>query len=101
MHEIAIRRLDRAALALVQALDTYGDRLKPYLESQHLETLQSEVINLRRTLLGLEMGILYQDWDAPADLLESVVNSKPIPVEEAAAQVLDLLKHNQRGDDKT
>jgi len=101
MHEIAIRRLDQAALTLVQALDIYGDQLKPYLEHQHLETLQSEVVNLRRTLLGLEMGILYQDWEAPADLLESVVSNEPIPVEEAAAQVVDLLKQSQRGDEKT
>jgi hypothetical protein len=61
MHETAIRRLDRAALELVQALETYGQELKPYLGAENLETLQGEVVNLRRVLLGLAMGVLYQD----------------------------------------
>ena len=88
MHEKAVRRLDRAALELVQALDTYGQELKPYLGAENLDTLQAEVVNLRRVLLGLAMGVLYQDWELPAD----------ISVEEAAAQMVKLL--NQKQEDK-
>ncbi len=100
MHKRAIPRLDRAALALIQALDAYGEDLKPYLESQHLEGVRSAVINLRRELLGLQMGILYQDWEAPADLLDSVVTKKAIPVEEEVAHVVDLMSQRRQGDEK-
>lgn len=95
MHEKTIRRLDRAALNLLQALDEYGEELKPYLGPQNLETLHLEIVSLRRELLGLQMGILYQDWEAPPDLLESVVSQEAIPVEKAAAQVADLLSQRQ------
>lgn len=101
MHEKAILKLDQAALDLVQALDTYGEELQPYLEPQHLASLQAEVVNLRRVLLGLEMGLLYQDWTVPAELLENVVSHEAIPVEEAAAHVVDLLNQHPREEDET
>ena len=86
MHEKAIRRLDRAALELSQSLNTCGEELKPYLGAESLENLKSEMVNLRRVLLGLTMGVLYQDWEPPAD----------VTAEEAAAQVVDLLKQRQK-----
>lgn len=94
MHEIAIRRLDRAALALIQALDEYGQELKPYLEADHLESLQREIVNLRRALLGLQMGTLY--WETPADVVDSVVTGEELPVEDAAARIAEILKKNRQ-----
>jgi hypothetical protein len=91
MHETAIRRLDRAALELVQALNSYGEELRPYLGAENLDSLRAEVVNLRRVLLGLAMGELYQDWEPPADA----------SVEETAAQVVDLLnQRKQAGEQK-
>jgi hypothetical protein len=91
MREKAILEIDRAALALAQTLDTYGAELKAYLEPEHLERLQAEVINLRRVLLGLEMGLLYQDWEVPAEILEQVASQEMIPVEKAVPQVVNVL----------
>ena len=94
MHETAIHRLDRAALAMIQALDEYGQELKPYLEADHLESLQREVVNLRRALLGLQMGALY--WETPADVVDSVVTGEGLPVEDAAARIAELLKKDRQ-----
>lgn len=92
MHERGIIRLDRAAVTLLQALDEYGDDLKPYLDPCHLETLTEQVVNLRRVLLGLEMGVLYQDWEVPADVIERVIKKQPsASVEQAAEQAHGLL----------
>jgi hypothetical protein len=99
MREKAILQLDRAALTLAQALETYGPELKSYLEPEHLERLQAEVINLRRVLLGLEMGLLYQDWEVPAEVLEQVVSQEVIPVEKAVPQVVNILIRGQEKDD--
>ena len=66
MHEIAIQQLDHAALALIQALAKYYDELKPYFEGDQLESLHQDVVNLRRSLLGLQMGPLY--WEIPAEI---------------------------------
>jgi predicted metal-dependent phosphotriesterase family hydrolase len=82
MHEKAIRRLDRAAQEMVQALKTHGEELQPYLGDENLDALQTEVVNLRRVLLGLSMGELYQDWEPPAD----------VSVADTAAEVVNLLK---------
>lgn len=99
MHEIAIRRLDRAALALIQALDEYGQELKPYLEADHLESLQQEIVNLRRALLGLQMGALY--WETPADVVDSVVTGEEgLPVEDAAARIAEILKKDRQEKDQ-
>ena len=95
MHETAIRQLDRAALTLIQALDIYSEELQPYLEADHLESLHREVVNLRRALLGLEMGALY--WETPPELVDSVVSSESLPVEDAVARVTAML-HQRRLD---
>ncbi len=83
MHETAIQQLDRAALTLIQALDQYSEELKPYLEGDQLESLQRDVVNLRRALLGLQMGPLY--WETPAEIVEKVVSSEALPIADAAA----------------
>lgn len=100
MHEKAISQLDRAALALVQALDSYGAELKPYLETEHLEHLRVEVVNLRRVLLGLEMGLLYQGWEVPDEVLAQVASQEMVPVEEAANHLIDMLNGGQWKEDK-
>lgn len=56
-----IEQIDRAALALLQALTTHGDELAPYLEAEYVASLKQEIIGLRRELLGLQMGPLY--WE--------------------------------------
>jgi hypothetical protein len=98
MHEIAIRQLDRAALTLIQALDEYSNELKPYLETNHLESLHEEVVNLRRALLGLQMGSLY--WEIPPEIVESVVNSESLPIEDAAARVTEMLHQHREDSDE-
>jgi hypothetical protein len=90
MHDEEIRQIDHAALALHQALEAHGDALEPYLDD-HLAVLKAEVVRLRRALLGLEMGVLYQDYGAPEELLEQVAAEEALPVEEAAAKAHDLL----------
>jgi hypothetical protein len=96
MHEIAIQQLDYAALTLIQALDKYYDELKPYFEGDQLESLHQDVVNLRRALLGLQMGPLY--WETPTEIVEQVVNSETLPIEAAAARVTELLE--QRREDE-
>lgn len=81
MHEEAIRAIDHAALALVQTLDRYGEPLTPYLAPDHLAALRHEVVNLRRVLLGLEMGALYPGWQVPDSVLTTVVEGQRLPVE--------------------
>lgn len=98
MHETAIQQLDRAALTLIQALDQYSEELKPYLEGDQLESLQRDVINLRRALLGLQMGPLY--WETTAEIVETVVNSEALPIADAAARVAAMLQQRQNDTDK-
>jgi hypothetical protein len=90
MHETAILQIDQAALAMVQALDTYGEEMKPLLDPGHLEALYAQVVNLRRVLLGLEMGILYQgqDWQVPEDLLQQA-SRELLPVDKVATRLRD------------
>lgn len=94
MHEIAIQQLDQAALTLIQALDKYGDELKPYFEGEELELLQREAVNLRRALLGLQMGPLY--WETPAEIVEQVVTAEGLPIEEAAARAAEMLQRHKK-----
>jgi hypothetical protein len=98
MHETAIQQLDRAALTLIQALDQYSEELKPYLEGDQLESLQRDVVNLRRALLGLQMGPLY--WETPAEIVEKVVNSETLPIADAAARAAEMLQKRQNDLDK-
>jgi hypothetical protein len=98
MHEEAILKIDQAAVAMLQALDTYGDDLQSCLASQELARLRSEVVNLRQVLLGLEMGILYQDWDATSGQLPGELTdicAEAIPLTEAAAQAKNLVDGNR------
>jgi hypothetical protein len=95
MHETAIRQLDRAALTLIQALDEYSEELQPYLEADHLESLHREVVNLRRALLGLEMGALY--WETPPELVDRVISSESVSLEDAVTRVTAML-HQHRLD---
>jgi len=88
MHETAILQIDQAALAMIQALDTYGEEMKPFLDSEHLEMLLAQVVNLRRVLLGLEVGILYQDWQVPEELLLQA-SRELLPVDKAATRIRD------------
>lgn len=90
LHDEEIRQIDRAALALSQALEAYGAVLEPYLDD-HLEVLAAELKRLRRALLGLEMGVLYQDYGAPSELLERFTQRPTLPVEQAAAAVHERL----------
>lgn len=96
MPDTAIHELDRAALALLQALAAHGGELRPYLEPDHLEALQQEVINLRRALLGLEMGPLY--WETPPEFLEELVRTDSLPVQAAAARAAERLNPRQSGE---
>lgn len=94
MHEEAILKIDQAAVAMLQTLDAYGDELQSCLASQELARLRSEVVNLRQVLLGLEMGILYQDWDAASGQLQGELTdicAEAIPLAEAAAQAKNLV----------
>lgn len=65
MRSSAIEELDRATLALLQALAEHGEELVPHLDPGYLERLKAELTAWRRALLGVEMGPLY--WDMPAE----------------------------------
>ncbi len=93
MHETAILQIDQAAVALLQALSTYGDELKPLLAPDQLESMDAQVTNLRRVLLGLEMGLLYQDqdWQVPEELLQQAVREM-LPVDQVASRIKDSAK---------
>lgn len=62
MHEDAIKHIDAAALALIQALDRYGGEIEPYLgpdERACIDCVREDVAKLREALLGAQMGPLY------------------------------------------
>jgi hypothetical protein len=102
MHEEAILKIDQAAVTMLQTLDTYGDDLQSCLASQELARLRGEIVNLRQVLLGLEMGILYQDWDPASGQLKGEMTdicAEAIPLEAAAAQVKDLASRTRRNQD--
>lgn len=86
MHAHAIHQIDRAAITLLQALAQHGDELRPYLEGSHLETLHAEVVNLRRALLGLQMGPLY--WDMSPAEIEEWVTRETLALEDMAARAV-------------
>lgn len=65
MQSSSIEQIDRAALALWQALVQHGDALETYLEVGQMAALKQEIISLRRALLGLQMGPLY--WETPPE----------------------------------
>ncbi len=90
MYEEAILKIDQAAVALLQALETYGGELQSCLAAQEMEKLHAEIVNLRQTLLGLEMGILYQDWGSADEEVKrklADICREAIPISEAAARI--------------
>lgn len=93
MHEDAIERLDRAALTLLRTLDRYSGELSPYLDEGSLHTLRREVENLRRALLGVQMGPLY--WDLPPDVVDEVLHAGPFLVGDAAERVNERLRREE------
>ncbi len=93
MHEDAIERVDRAALTLLRALDRHSAELSPYLGEGNLLTLRREVENLRRALLGVQMGPLY--WDIPAEVVDEVLHAGPFLVSDAAERVSERLKQKK------
>lgn len=65
MQTSSIEQIDRAALALLDALTAHGDELASYLETGRVAALEQEIVSLRRALLGLQMGPLY--WETPSE----------------------------------
>ncbi len=92
MQEEAILEIDHAALGLIQALDKYVSELECCVDMKRLEALQKEVVNLRRVLLGLEMGALYQRQDYDEKLLLQALNAEKAPVNQVAVKVMDTLR---------
>lgn len=76
-----------------EAGNRHSAELLPYLDEGSLLTLRREVENLRRALLGVQMGPLY--WDIPAEVVDEVLQTGPLPVSDAARRVSERLK--QRG----
>jgi hypothetical protein len=70
MFQEAIDRIDRAALALIEALDADADRIRPSLEPEQQQALAAArdgAVQLRQALLGAQMGPLY--WDGASSTL--------------------------------
>jgi hypothetical protein len=87
--EEAFLKIDQAAVGLLRALEQYEGELKSCLAAQELASLRAEVTNLRRALLGLEMGVLYHDWEGSAGDVEGKIKSacdEATPHEETAEQ---------------
>lgn len=97
MREEAILKIDQAAVALLQALEIYGGELQSCLAAQELEKLHGEIVNLRQTLLGLEMGILYQDWGSSEEDIKrklADVCREAIPLPEVAARIKGAIEQS-------
>lgn len=88
MQENAILEIDQAALGLIQAMDANAYELECCMDMARLAALRTEIINLRRVLLGLEMGMLYQKEDYDQIDLTSAVTRERIPVDQVAAKVM-------------
>lgn len=98
MFKTAIERIDEAALALIQQIDAHGEALQAYLEAERMENLtraRAEVVNLRRALLGAQMGPLY--WDAPSGMVERAVSDNTHTVAESADAIEHTLHQHQKG----
>jgi hypothetical protein len=92
MQQEAILEIDHAALGLVKALEKFGDDLVCFMDMDRLDTLRKEVVNLRRVLLGLEMGALYQKTEYDQDLLVKAVTTTTEPVDKVAAKVIEQVR---------
>jgi hypothetical protein len=92
MQENAILEIDHAALALVQAMETNAYELECCMDMDRLEALRAEIVNLRRALLGLEMGMLYQHQDYDEKALTLAVTNEKTPVNQVAAKVMEQMR---------
>lgn len=88
MEKEVIHEIDRAALELSEVLDAYDKELNQYLDPKRLKALRTEVVNLRQSMLGVQMGVLYIDWGDGEDLPEVGKDS----VAEIAARVAEKKK---------
>jgi len=96
MREDSILQIDHATLTLIQALDQYASDLECCMDMRSLAALKQELINLRRALLGVEMGMLYQDKEWDEKLLEHAVKTENIPLNKVAEKVVNQLKNNKK-----
>ncbi len=92
LQEEAILEIDHATLLLVQAMEKYASELECCVDMNHLEALRKELVNLRRVLLGLEMGALYQVHEYNQQLIIDAVQAEKLPVNQMAAKVHDKLR---------
>ena len=92
MQENAILEIDHAALALVQAMEANAYELECCVDMNRLEALRAEIVNLRRVLLGLEMGMLYQHQDYDEKVLTMAVTNEKVPVDRVAAKVMEQMR---------
>lgn len=77
MQSSTIEQIDRAAQALLQVLAEHGDELTSYLEAGRVAALQEEITNLRRAMLGVQMGPLY--WETPSEDSAASVEERTDP----------------------
>ena len=96
MREDSILQIDQAALGLIHALEKYANDLECCMDMKHLEALRMELINLRRSLLGVEMGMLYQDKDWDEKVLEKAVATEQIPLDKVAEKVAFKLNQTKK-----
>ncbi len=92
MEEKAILEIDNAALGLIKALEQYSSDLSCCMDQENLAALRDEIINLRRSLLGLEMGMLYQHQDYDQELLTHAAATEKIPLNQVAAKLIQKIK---------
>jgi len=96
MREDSILQIDQAALDMIRALEKYANDLECCMDMKHLEALRQELINLRRALLGVEMGMLYQDKDWDEKVLEKAVTTEQIPLDKVAEKVAIQLNQKKK-----
>jgi hypothetical protein len=98
MFKTAIERIDEAALMLINQIDEHGEALRAYLDAERVENMthaREAAINLRRALLGAQMGPLY--WDAPPEMIERAVDDKTHTVAESANAIEKTLHQHRKG----
>ena len=92
MEEKAILEIDLAALGLINALEQFSADLSCCMDQKNLAALRDEIINLRRSLLGLEMGMLYQHKEYDQELLTQAVATEKIPLNQVAEKLIKKLQ---------
>lgn len=96
MREDSILQIDQAALGLIHALEKYANDLECCMDMKHMAALRLELINLRRALLGVEMGMLYQDKEWDEKVLEKAVATEKIPLDKVAEKVANELNQDKK-----